>query len=147
MEKLHFSININAPKQKVWETMLNDSTYRQWTEAFNPGSYYEGEWKTGSEINFYGPETDGTTSGMYAVIKEATPYDFISIQHLGEVHHGEKKPWPDNTTEFYENYTFNETESGTELLIDVDTVPEYKEMFNDMWPKALEKLKLLTEQN
>ena len=44
MEKLHFSISIKAPKEKVWDTMLNDVTYRQWTSVFNPpGSYYEGD--------------------------------------------------------------------------------------------------------
>jgi uncharacterized protein YndB with AHSA1/START domain len=149
MEKLHFSVIINAPKQKVWETMLNDATYRQWTDIFNPssGSYYEGEWKTGSDMNFYGPNEDGTVSGMYAKIKEARPYDFVSIQHLGEVINGVRKPWPDSGTEAFENYTLNETDGGTELLIDLDTNEEFKSMFEDLWPKALQKLKELAERN
>ncbi len=34
MSKLNFSIVIDAPKEKVWDTMLEDKTYRIWTEAF-----------------------------------------------------------------------------------------------------------------
>ena len=37
MDKLNFSIIINASKEKVWNTMLEDKTYRQWTEAFAAG--------------------------------------------------------------------------------------------------------------
>lgn len=39
MNKLHFEVHINAPKEKVWNMMLEDATYRQWTEVFMPGSY------------------------------------------------------------------------------------------------------------
>ncbi|MDQ5893468.1 MAG: hypothetical protein QG640_480, partial [Patescibacteria group bacterium] len=31
MQKIHFSIQINAPKEKVWDTMLGEATYREWT--------------------------------------------------------------------------------------------------------------------
>ena len=49
MDKLHFAIDVNAPKHKVWDTMLEDSTYRQWTRPFNQnGSWYEGDWSAGS---------------------------------------------------------------------------------------------------
>ena len=34
MEKLNFKIEINAPKEKVWDTMLNKDTYKAWTEVF-----------------------------------------------------------------------------------------------------------------
>lgn len=37
MKKLHFSTTINAPKEKVWHTMLDDSTYREWIKAFSDG--------------------------------------------------------------------------------------------------------------
>ncbi len=148
MEKLHYSIVIAAPKQKVWETMLNDDTYRKWTEVFNPGkeSYYEGSWETGSDMQFLGPEEDGTVSGMISRIKESRPYDFLSIQHLGELNHGVEKAWEMPAgEEALENYTFNEVEGGTEVLVGIDVLAEYKDMFNGMWPNALEKLKEITE--
>ncbi len=39
MEKLHFSIVVDAPKQKVWEVLLGKDTYPLWTDVFMPGSY------------------------------------------------------------------------------------------------------------
>ena len=45
MQTQHFSIMIDAPKEKVWHSMLDDETYRDWTAAFSEGSYYEGAWE------------------------------------------------------------------------------------------------------
>ena len=85
MDKLKFSIVINAPKEKVWDTMLEDKTYRIWTEEFTPGSHYIGSWDEGSKILFLGPANDGKLGGMVSRIKENKLHKFISIEHLGEV--------------------------------------------------------------
>ncbi len=149
METLNFSIEINADKQKVWNTMLNDETYRQWTKAFHEGSYYEGSWEKGSEIHFYGPTDDkGNKEGMYARIKENVPHEFISIEHLGMIKNGvvdttseEVKKW----TPALENYTFVDKGDKTEVKIEMQTSEEYKKMMEEMWPKALNDLKDLCE--
>lgn len=151
MEKLTFTTIINAPKEKVWHTMLDDVTYRQWTKAFNEGSRYEGVWETGSEMKFIGCDENGKESGgMYSRIAEARPYEFVSIEHLGMISEtGEidttseaVKKW----TPAFENYTFNDVDGGTEVLVEIDISDEWKDMFNDMWPKALVKLKEIAER-
>lgn len=151
MKKLHFEVEINAPRQKVWDTMLEDATYRQWTKVFNPGgSYYEGDWSEGSKMLFLGPSEDGSEiGGMVARIKENRKYEFISIEHLGMVKNGvedttseEVKKW----TPAFENYTFTEKDGGTKLAVDVDISEEYGDIFNGMWPKALQTLKELSEK-
>jgi uncharacterized protein YndB with AHSA1/START domain len=43
-ETLHFEIEIYAPVKKVWDIMLTPETYKKWTSAFDPSSYYEGSW-------------------------------------------------------------------------------------------------------
>ncbi len=90
MIKLHFTIDINAPKEKVWDTMLSDKTYRKWTEIFNPdgGSYFEGNWDEGSKIRFIGPDENGKLGGMSSRITVNKPYEYISIEHLGEIADG-----------------------------------------------------------
>jgi L-rhamnose mutarotase len=151
MQKIHFSVFINAPKEKVWNTMLNKETYNEWTKAFNPSSTYVGSWEEGSEIRFVGSNSEAEgESGMYSRIKENRLHEFLSIEHLGMIENGvidttsEKvKAW----LPAFENYTFKETEGGTELTIDIDTTDEYKSMFEEMWPKALEVLKALSEHN
>jgi len=147
MEKLKFNIKINAPKEKVWNTMLGEKTYSQWTEAFAPGSYYKGSWNKGSKILFLAPGEKGEM-GMVSRIKENKPYEFVSIEHIGVVENGKEdtaseavKGWAGAL----ENYTFKEKNGTTEVLVEMDSNDEYKEMFKEMWPKALKKLKELAE--
>lgn len=149
MNKLKFSITINAPRAKVWETMLNDVTYRIWTEAFAPGCYYVGDWSEGSKILFLASRETGE-SGMVSRIKENRLHEYISIEHLGMVENGKEDTTSDAVKEWVgvlENYSFKELNGKTELLVDVDSPEEYSEMFNGMWSKALTKLKELSENN
>jgi uncharacterized protein YndB with AHSA1/START domain len=150
MQKLHYSIVINAPAAKVWTTMLDDKTYRLWTEAFSPGSHYKGDWNKGSKILFLGPDEQGE-SGMVSRIKENRKHEFISIEHLGMIQNGkedtsseESKAWAGAL----ENYTLTEKNGITELLIDLtgNLAEEFVKMFDDMWPQALKKLKEIAEK-
>lgn len=150
MQKLHFSIFINVPVEKVWNTMLENETYRQWTEPFSPGSYFKGSWGKGEKMLFLGPDPETKEEGgMVAYIKENKPHEFISIEHVGMIKNGvedltsdEVKKW----TPAYENYSFVEKDGGTEVSVDVDTNEEYKTMFEGIWPKALQRLKELAEK-
>jgi hypothetical protein len=86
---------------------------------------------------------------MYARIHDNRPYEFVSVEHLGIIDDGvidttseAAKKW----APAYENYTFNDKDGATELVVEVDTDEEYAEMFQDLWPKALQKLKALSEK-
>lgn len=144
---LHYSITINAPREHVWNTMLNDATYREWTKAFDPGSHYKGNWEQGSRMEFMGTDENGQDlSGMIAEIAENRLHEFVSIKHIGEMHEGVEQPWGEEG-QTYENYTFRDVPEGTELTVELTGIPdEYAEMFEDMWPKALEKLKEIAER-
>ncbi|HRH23605.1 MAG TPA: SRPBCC domain-containing protein [Candidatus Magasanikbacteria bacterium] len=152
MKKLHFEIFIAAAPEKVWNTMIQDATYRQWTLAFNElGGWYEGDWNQGSEIKFLGPNPadPSKVGGMLSRVAENRPYEFISLEHYGMIMDGvedttsdEVKKW----TPAFENYTFVEKDGGTQVIIDIDTNEEYADMFAEMWPKALEKVKELAEK-
>jgi uncharacterized protein YndB with AHSA1/START domain len=150
MQNIHFSILINATREKVWDTMLQDATYREWTSAFNPGSYYRGDWIKGSKMLFLGPNPDGSgEGGMVSSILENRPYEHISIEHQGLVKEGVEDTTSDEALHWasaHENYTFVERDGVTELTVDLDTPEEYAPMFQDMWPKALDVLKTLSEQ-
>lgn len=149
MQKLNFSIVINAPKEKVWHAMLDDKPYREWTRAFNPGSYYKGDWSRGSKMLFLGPDPEtGQEGGMVSRIAENRPYEYISIEHIGIIQNGVE----DTTSEYarklapaFENYTFKEKGGATEVLVDMDADDEYAEMFNKMWPEGLQRLKKIAE--
>lgn len=149
MKKLHYSIHINTPKEKVWHIMLDDATYRQWTEAFSKGGYYKGDWNKGSKIMFIGPDPNtGKEGGMVSRIAENIPYKFISIEHVGVLNEGVEdttselaKKW----TPAFENYTFEEKDGITTVAVDMDAAEEQAEDFDRMWPEALKKLKTIAE--
>lgn len=149
MEKIRFSIEIHAPKKKVWGAMLEDDSYREWTEAFMPGSHYVGDWSKGSKMLFLAPGEKGGMSGMVSTIKENRPYDYVSIEHLGVVQDGKEDTTSESVTGWagaHEDYTLKESAGVTEVLVELDTVEEYMEMFQNVWPKALQKLKEVAER-
>ena len=150
MQKLHYSIVINAPAAHVWNVMLDDKTYRIWTEAFSPGSYYKGDWNKGSKILFLSHSENGE-SGMVSRIKENRKHEYISIEHLGMVQNGKEDTTSEETKAWagaLENYTFKEKNGATELVIDftANITDEFVKTFEDMWPKALKKLKEISEK-
>lgn len=150
MQKIKTSITINAPVEKVWNTMLSPETYTKWTAPFNPNSTFIGDWSEGSEIRFIGCDENGNTGGMYSRIKENRLHEFVSIEHLGIIN---AKGEVDTTSEevkkwapSFENYTFKSTSTGTEVSVEMDINDEYKAQFEEMWPKALQVLKELSEK-
>jgi len=130
MHKLTFSTTINAPKEKVWRTMLEDATYRQWTSAFHEGSHAVTDWKEGSKALFLTPEGDG----MVSRIVTHRPNEFLSIKHVGTVNKGVEdteseaaKDWGDAL----ENYTVKEAKGGSVLTVDMDVADEYRKYFEE----------------
>ena len=151
MEKLQFTESINAPVDRVYDTMLgisNKSTYEQWTSMFNPTSTYEGSWNKGSKILFIGVDEKGEKGGMVSRIVENIPNEFVSIQHYGlvkadqEITEGpEVEKWANG----FENYSFKEN-NGTTVTVDLDTTEDFIDYMNQTYPKALGKLKELCEK-
>lgn len=148
MQKIILAITINASKEKVWETMLGQDTYKEWTKVFNGSSRFEGDWSEGSKILFIGTDENGKEGGMVSRIAKNIPYEYLSIEHLGILKDGvedttseEAKKWSPS----YENYSFKETSFGTEVTVEQDIEEQYAVGFEGMWKQALEDLKKLVE--
>lgn len=102
---LTFTVSIQAPRQLVWDTMLDPESYKTWTAAFCEGSYYVGSWDEGAKIQFLSPGGDGMT----AVIAKSRRGEHVSIKHLGEVSQGVEDTTSDKVRAWapaYENYSF-----------------------------------------
>ncbi len=144
-KELHFSIDIHAGKQKVWETMLQPDTYKIWTNAAWPGSRYDGEWKQGARIKFMGEEDAGTL----ALIEVCNPYDYLFARHVALINSDGSldtssemaKEW----TGAKEAYQFSEADGITSLKVFIETNEKWANMFEEGWPVALQKLKELCE--
>lgn len=144
MERHQFKATINAPREKVWQTLWHDDTYRQWTSVFAEGSRIETDWKAGSKILFL----DGKNRGLVSMIAENTANEVMSFRHLGilkngveNLDEGRRKGW----SGAIENYTLKTVNGKTELTIDQDITEEDGEHFLSMWPTALQRIKALAE--
>lgn len=145
MEKVRFTTIINAPREKVWSVLWTDESYRAWTSVFSEGSQAETDWKKGSKVLF----TDGKGSGMVSRIDDLIPNEFMSFQHLGELKNGVEDTTSERVQQWAggrENYTLKSIGNTTELTTDLDMVAEFKDYFMDTFPKALAKVKELSEQ-
>ena len=144
MEKLKFKTVINAAPEKIWNVLWNDDTYRKWTSAFAEGSYAETDWKEGSKVLFL----DGNGRGMVSRIEKNKPYEYMSIEHLGEIDNGVEDTTSEKIKDWagaHENYTLKKVNGKTELSIDMDINDEFKDMFAKIWPVALDNIKKLSE--
>ena len=101
-----------------------------------------------SKILFLGPGEDGKLEGMVSRIAENRPHEYISIEHVGLIQGGKEDTTSEAVKKWapaFENYTFREKNGGTEVLVDMDVDEAHKKMFEDLWPKALQKLRELVE--
>jgi uncharacterized protein YndB with AHSA1/START domain len=147
MEHLEYEVVISAPAKKVWETMLQKDTYRQWVAKSWPGSFYEGKWAKGEQIRFIGSEEGG---GTLAELVEVKPYENVFARHIAVLGPGGTE---DRTSEMAkgwigstEEYRLAEDDGKTTLTVLVETNPEWRSMFDEGWPGALEELKQMAER-
>lgn len=149
MQKITKTIFINAPREKVWDTMLGDESYRKWTSSFCPGSYYKGNWEEGSKILFLGPNPEtGEEGGIASMIEVNRPHEYISIKHLNEVKNGVEVEGSAITGTWagaHENYTFEDKDGGTQLSIDQDITEAEADFMSKAWDEALGTIKTLAE--
>ncbi|MEO6327463.1 MAG: SRPBCC domain-containing protein [Ginsengibacter sp.] len=147
MEEINFDITINAPREKVWDTLWQDASYRKWTSVFSESSYaVTDNWKEGTKVLFL----DAKQSGMVSMIEKNEPYTYMSIRHLGEVKDGVEDTTSEKVQQWngtLENYTLTDTPDGTYLKVMLaGNIPgEFKDFFLNTFPKALRELKKLAE--
>jgi uncharacterized protein YndB with AHSA1/START domain len=145
MKTLKFETVINASPEKVWQTLWNDTTYRHWTSEFTPGSYTVSQWKQGDKIHFLSP--DG--GGMYSNIHTLEENKSMVFEHIGELKNFEEQPLTEETKKWSgctEKYTLTQQGDHTHLLVEVDALDDFAGYFEDMFPRAIDKLKQLAEE-
>ncbi len=144
MTKLHYNITINATAEKIWDVLWSDTNYPQWTSVFGPGSRAVTDWKKGSKALFLGEGGEGLVSR----IVEHKPNEYMLFEHLGEVKDGvedTESPQARQWAGALEDYTLVAGNGNCELTTTIDIADDYVEWFKDVWPKAMEKIKTMSE--
>ena len=97
-------------------------------------------------MRFIGPDGSGTL----AEIREFKPYDKVSATHVAILNPGGIQDRTSDLAKGWmgirEEYRFCETAGETTLNVLIETNPEWKKMFDEGWPVALEELKKIAEQ-
>ena len=148
MEYSTFKVMINAPREKVWDTLWSETNYPKWTTVFCEGSHAVTDWKEGSKALFL----DNKKQGMVATIAKNVPNEFLSIKALGEIKDGVEyydSPGAKQMAGSFENYTL--TAEGDKTLLEVELsgeeIPEeFKDFLSNAWPKAMDAIKTIAEE-
>ena len=145
MKRKQYKTTINAPRERVWETLWGERSYMEWTSAFAEGSKVETNWEEGGKILFLNAENEG----MVARIKEKKTPEKMIFKHLGMVDKDGKEDFESEKVKGWsgaeEIYILKENGQITDLLVEMDLQDDYEEFFDRAWPKAFEKLKKFAE--
>ncbi|WP_290796424.1 SRPBCC family protein [Flavihumibacter sp. UBA7668] len=145
MKKINFSIYINAPKQKVYDTLIDPQLYKVWVDVSWPNSFYDGKWEEGEILRFISPGNGGTAAN----VAELQKGEYILLVHKAVLNPDLTKDITSDAAREWigskESYRFNETGGGTTLLVELHCTPVWVTMFEEGYPPALAKLKEICE--
>lgn len=139
---MKFSIEIEAPRKKIWEVLWGEKTFRDWASIIDEGTYMVGELKEGSEVQFI---SSVGGYGVTSLVEKLIPNEYVSFRHNADTQDSGSKEREKEWTGGTESYSLAENEGVTTLTVEVDVPPEQEETFKERQPKALEHIKLLAE--
>jgi hypothetical protein len=143
MEQMQFSVAIRASKGRVWQTLWQDETFRQWASVIDPGTYMVGELKEGNEVQFISSESGyGVTSLVAGLINDK----YLLIKHRADTQDRGELQRDDEWTGGEERYTLTEHDGTTTLRVALDVPTKLAATFAVSYPKALDCVKLLAER-
>lgn len=142
MNELQFQVEINAPKEKVWNTLWQDETFRDWAGLIDPGTYMVGELEEGNEVQFISAENG---YGVTSLVAQVTPNEFLLLKHQADTQDSGEREREKEWTGGSESYTLVENDGITTLTVTFGVPPEQEEYFTVHYPKALGRVKELVE--
>ena len=143
MKKMQFSIEIHTSREKVWDTLWRDETFREWANLIDAGTYMVGDLKEGGEIQFISANGYGVTS----LVEKLTPGEFLLLRHQADT---QDEGWREREKEWTggeETYTLVDNDDATVFSVAFDVPPEQEEYFQTNYPKAMQQIKLLAEKD
>ena len=143
MDELQFSIVIHAAKVRVWDTLWQDATFRQWAGLIDPGTYMKGVLEEGNEVQFISAENG---YGVTSLIEKLTPNEFLLLRHSADTQESGKRERDKEWTGGSETYSLAEKNNSTILCVTFDVPSEMEEYFKENYPKALSLIKELAEE-
>ena len=144
MKEMQFSIDINASKEKVWTTLWGDITFRDWASIIDEGTYIKGVMEEGNVIQFI---SSVSGYGVTSLIEKLIPNEFILFRHSADTKERGQQEREKEWTGGIESYSLTEINGVTTLIVKIDIPQEQEETFSIRFPRALDRIKTLTESH
>ena len=142
MKQMQFVVKIQASKERVWDVLWADETFREWAGLIDPGTYMVGELKEGNGVQYISAENGyGVTSLVVSVI----PNEYLLLKHQADTQDVGAREREAEWTGGEESYSLTEQDGTTTLTAAFDVPPDLEAYFNDAYPKALNRVKELAE--
>ncbi len=142
MKEMQFSIEINATKERVWDTLWQDETFREWAGIIDPGTYMVGDLKEGNEVQYI----SGNGYGVNSLVEKLVAGELLLLRHQADTQESGKQEREKQWTGGEESFSLAEKDGTTTLTVAFDVPPELEEYFKVNYPKALERVKVLAER-
>ncbi len=143
MRMMQFQIKINAPKEKVWSTLWEDNTFRDWANIIDEGMYIKGLMNEGEIIEFISAVNG---YGVTSFIEKLIPNEYVLFFHNADTKESGTQLREDEWTGGTESYCLDEKDGITTLVIKIEVPLELEEIFSDRLPRALQHIKALAEE-
>lgn len=142
VKELEFTIEINATKEKVWSTLWDDHTFREWANNIDEGTYMKGEMKEGNVVEFI---SSVNGYGVSSLIEKMIPNTYVFFKHYADTQDSGQKEREKEWSGLTESYSLTEINGITILVAKTDVPENLVEMFTTSIPKALSRIKTLAE--
>ena len=142
MKKLQFEVEIHATRERVWDTLWQDETLREWASVIDPETYMVGELKEGNEVEFI---SAANGYGVTSLVEKLVAGEFLLLRHRADTQESGARERDDEWTGGEESYALVEDDGTTTLTVAFDVPPELEDEFTVNYPKALERVKGLAE--
>lgn len=139
---MQFSVQINSSKDKVWNTLWDDKTFKIWANILDEGTYMVGELIKGNQIQFI---SSINGYGVTSLVEKVVPNEYLLLKHSADTQNTGKNERDKQWTGGEEVYSLTEKNGVTTLLATFDVPAELEQYFNDAYPRAFNKIKELAE--
>lgn len=150
--KLSYSIQIEALPSEIWNVLVDDAKSRQWLKTLSADSRCraEGTWSKGNFVTYF----DDNIGGTKAFIEIFEVDSYLMVRHVALIDKDGRESTEGDmickwvgTTEEYKLTTMATKDDGcggTQLLVEVQTHPDFEKQFAAFWPMALDKIKQMS---
>lgn len=138
-----FSVEIHATKETIWKTLWEDKSFREWSNIIDEGTYLVGVLEEGSEIQFI---SSVNGYGVTSFVEKLIPNTSVVLRHLADTKDSGQAERAKDWTGGKEIYQLTEIEDRILLTVVIDIPLEHEALFDEIFPKALNCIKILAEK-